>query len=398
MLHCAYNTQTLSSTERLASLARYVSDIADNTVNKQVNLDVLNNQYKETCNSNINNTDNNKAVIYTTKDDCATLDMENTFDTKNLNFLNPNDINLEKEPTDIQNTNVNNNLLFTVLSAGFNHGDFAEFSLGQRVFIPKLASKRGITILYLTSNYTTFHAWNFDFYKTQSKIATNSNFISLLRKLPGDTYFAMSIKDDAYKNLFEGTKNFLTKIIGCKSIWKLNYRNSWCAIIYKKTEKSFEVISEAYNPSGVAEVKYLILDPLTQNYSSKGNSSEKILPLSILKSSIVSNKNALSETEKNENINNVTSTQNESIVDVSKVSMVKIMEPSGKIISFSPQPYIVSPTEKTESSQNMLNDTINKISNEVQELKQLFLEQSNCLNLIKQLLESNKQLLESNKQ
>ena len=40
----------------------------------------------------------------------------------------------------------------------------------------------------------------------------------------------------------------------------------------------------------------------------------------------------------------------------------------------------------TKSSQNILNDTMNKVTNEVQELKKLVLEQTN---LIKQLLEAN---------
>jgi hypothetical protein len=454
MLHSSYNTPSFSSAERLAALAKYVSDVTDNKIVKQIqnNHNVVlgnsNNQRNESYTLNVDNTinqqcetsdienDNTTEHSYTLNVDntinqqCETSDIENDNttehsctipDTNNVNIPDSNnihfgDITSEKECTEIQDNNVNKNLLFTVSSAGFHNGDFAEFSLGQRVFIPKKSSKRGITVLYLTSNFTAFHAWNFDFYKAHTKIATNSNFISLLRKLPGNTYFAMSIKDDAYKNLFEGTKNFLTKIIGCKSIWKLNYRNSWCVIVYKKTEKSFEVITEGYNPAGIAEVQHLILDSSTHN-SLKGTymnlpDSEKNLPLSILKSGITNFcdeestsvfNNTVSDTEKNEYNQslNTTKNKNESNVNFSKVSMIKIMEPSGKILSLQPQPYIVSPSEKakpllqsenntdtkmTKSSQNILNDTMNKVTNEVQELKKLVLEQTN---LIKQLLEAN---------
>ena len=107
--------------------------------------------------------------------------------------------------------------MFTATSAGFNCGNFSEFKLDNKICLPRDNYKRGITVLYLVNDLKNYHAWNFDFYNSYTKIATNRNFISLLRKLPGNTYFAMSIKDDAYKNLFEGTKNFLSRIIGFKS-------------------------------------------------------------------------------------------------------------------------------------------------------------------------------------
>ena len=193
-------TQTLSSTERLIALAKYVADI-DNPA--------LNEKEKE----------------------------------------NENEKEKEKEKENEKDN------IFTVSSAGYNNGNYSEFSLGKNVFITREKSKRGITILSVNS-ISQFNAWNFDFYKDYNKMATNSNFISVLRKLPSNTYFGMSIKDDGNRNLFEGTKNFLNKVVGCKTIWKLNYRNSWCAIIYKKTEKTFEVLSESYNPNGVATVHF----------------------------------------------------------------------------------------------------------------------------------------------
>jgi hypothetical protein len=460
MSHSTYNIPAFSSSERLAALARYVSDIT----NDKQEIHLQNNQHNENSEQFIlrdmqslsSNKENGiKSMCETwTKSDKENLNIyQNNIQINEINTENdihpfsitprevvemqsfPSDTengkavlytrgqpDTENECIDLQNTGVNKNLLFTVSSAGFNHGDFAEFSLGQRVFIPKKISKRGITVLYLTTNFTTFHAWNFDFYKPQTRISTNSNFISLLRKLPGNTYFAMSIKDDAHKNLFEGTKNFLTKIIGCKSIWKLNYRNSWCAIVYKKTEKSFEVITESYNPSGVAEVQHLIIDPLSRNSSLKGinymnlNETEKILPISILKNSItnyssVGSIDTVNNTENNKHDQNfsipsipqveekrcvsadveksrTSSDTNNKIsnVNFSKVSMVKVMEQSGNFHSFPPQPYIISHSKMTESSQNILNESINKVNNEVQELKQLVLEQTN---LIKKLLEAN---------
>ena len=90
----------------------------------------------------------------------------------------------------------------------------------------------------------------------------------------------MSIKDDAYRNLFEGTKNFLARILGCKSIWRLDYRNSWCAIVYKKTEKSFEVVAETHNPGGIALAQYSINKNdfrSTPSYNQKNYSQQVIL-------------------------------------------------------------------------------------------------------------------------
>jgi hypothetical protein len=268
--------------------------------------------------------------------------------TSGLEVLEKKSIDIQN--TDIQNTDVNKNLLFTVLSAGFNNGDFAEFSLGQNVFISKKESKRGITVLCLTPNITKCHSWNFDFYNIQTKITTNSNFILLLKKIPSNTYFAMSIKDDAYQNLFDGTKHFLTKTIGCKLIWKLNYRNSWCVIVYKKTENSFNVISEAYNPSGVAKVKHLILNPFNLP------ETEKNLPLSIF--------NTLAEYSDKEN---------------TTISVTPYNKESNSIIEDIDIENSSLDTENDEfnlSSQNILNN----ITSVVKELKLIILKQTNVVN------------------
>ena len=194
MLHSSYNTPSFSSAERLAALAKYVSDVTDNKIVKQIqnNHNVVlgnsNNQRNESYTLNVDNTINQQCETSDIENDNTTEHSCTIPDTNNVNIPDSNnihfgDITSEKECTEIQDNNVNKNLLFTVSSAGFHNGDFAEFSLGQRVFIPKKSSKRGITVLYLTSNFTAFHAWNFDFYKAHTKIATNSNFISLLRVL-----------------------------------------------------------------------------------------------------------------------------------------------------------------------------------------------------------------------
>ena len=199
------------------------------------------------------------------------------------------------------NTNISNNnsIMFTATSAGFNCGNFSEFKLDNKICLPRDNYKRGITVLYLVNDLKNYHAWNFDFYNSYTKLATNRNFISLLRKLPGNTYFAMSIKDDAYKNLFEGTKNFLSRIIGCKLIWRLKYRNSWCAIIYKKTDKYFEVVSESHNPYGIAFVEYSIdKNNLNQNQNYNQQSFTPLIDNQIFSQNIIQSSDTI--TTKNE--------------------------------------------------------------------------------------------------
>ena len=153
---------------------------------------------------------------------------------------------------------------FTVYSAGFNNGNYLQFSLGETILISKKESKRGITVVFLTPEKPYFKYDIFDFYKENSKdfkIITNNNFISFINKIPDNTYFGMSIKDDAYRNLFEGTKNFLSNIIGCKKIWNIRYRYSWCVIVYKKSKTSYSLLSEDSNEIKASVVQYLVTVP-----------------------------------------------------------------------------------------------------------------------------------------
>jgi hypothetical protein len=145
--------------------------------------------------------------------------------------------------------------VFSIISAGFQQGNYAEFKFGSKVFLPRSLSRRGLSVLCLTADHSAFHAWNFDFYPNITRNATNRNFINLLRGLPGGIFFALSIKDDCHRNLFEATKNFLARVVGLKTIWRLEYRDSWCAVIYKKTPSQFEVMAESHNPNGVAHVE-----------------------------------------------------------------------------------------------------------------------------------------------
>jgi hypothetical protein len=74
MLHSSYNTPSFSSAERLAALAKYVSDVTDNKIVKQIqnNHNVVlgnsNNQRNESYTLNVDNTINQQ---------CETSDIEN---------------------------------------------------------------------------------------------------------------------------------------------------------------------------------------------------------------------------------------------------------------------------------------------------------------------------------
>jgi len=144
--------------------------------------------------------------------------------------------------------------IFSVISAGFKSGNFSEFKFGQKTFVPRQSSRRGMSLLCLTPDHTAFHAWNFDFYPNITRNATNRNFINILLALPGNIYFGLAVKDDAHKNLFEATKNFLSRVVGLKTIYRMEYRDSWCAVIYKKSPQTFEVLQESHNPTGPAYV------------------------------------------------------------------------------------------------------------------------------------------------
>ena len=294
MFHSNYNIPVFSSSERLSALARFVSESDNPYINvsninqeeiavitkkkiyndtkdysKDYTNDDTNDVTKDYTNDDMNNVTKDDTNNDTNNDKNDVINNDTNYDKNDvINYNTNNDTNDDKNDvinyntnndTNDKNLNVKNNLeteMFTVTSAGFTSGNYSEFRLGNRILIPKESSKRGITVLYLTNNNKTFNSWNFDFYNKTTKVSTNQNFIYFLRKIPGNTYFAMSVKDDTWKNLFEGTKHFLARIIGCKTIWRLNYRNSWSAIIYKKTENLFEVMDEAHHISGRAVSKY----------------------------------------------------------------------------------------------------------------------------------------------
>jgi len=328
MLHSKYKPMFYSS-ERLTALAKIVSETSVD------NIPISSNSLKPTPYNPYQSrtTPINELVCSTENPQHLQIEHEIS-ETNTLNFISDNKNNNDKIVPNIVSLNTDSNMsvqdninsqdsysqktiMFTVISAGFNHGNFSEFKLDENVFIPKNDSKRGITVLYLVNDLKKNYFCNFDFYTALNKVATNINFISLIRRLPEDTYFAMSIKDDAYMNLFEGTKYFLSTIIGCKKIWRLNYRNSWCAIIYKKTEKSFEVISESHNPNGIAVAKCSIVNKSfepKQNYNyvsstnyqnSNSNNKEEIVcdKINTNDPSVNKKKDSSSETIKNEKYN-----------------------------------------------------------------------------------------------
>lgn len=393
MSYSAYNLPVFSSSERLAALARFVSDTNANEADTSNNV-------------------GNAVNIITTVDTPTTLPSVppratpiekiqniqmgpgiNAVNTTNVlpwlnstNLINDNNSEDEIVPSnpnkDLPISSVQNQVsqtkMFTVLSAGFHHGNFSEFKLDQRVFIPRVSSKRGITVLYMINDLKTFHAWNFDFYKSPTKLATNRNFISLLRRLPGDTYFAMSIKDDAHRNLFEGTKNFLSRIIGCKTIWRLTYRNSWCAIVYKRTEKSFEVVSESHNPSGIAVAQYPIIDKnvsITPITPINPPNTTKAIANSLWKPSVSEPISHVTENHSSQLHNQYPSNM------LSAVSTLPLQTISQTQPVKEPEKDIVQDIVKELSEKSV------KLTKEVRELKQLVLDQTK---LIKQLLESKK--------
>ena len=82
------------------------------------------------------------------------------------------------------------------------------------------------------TNRTNYY-FNIDFFiKTRSFMA-NRSFISLMKKIPNNTYFIIAVKDDAQRNLFNSTKKFIYNVLHSKHIYDLQYRDSWCALLYK---------------------------------------------------------------------------------------------------------------------------------------------------------------------
>ena len=185
----------------------------------------------------------------------------------------------------------------------------------------------------------------------------------------------MSIKDDAHRNLFEGTKNFLARIIGCTMIWRLNYRNSWCAIVYKKTEKSFEVVAEAHNPTGIAVAQYPIIDK---------TNLELIQPTQQPTQQPIQQINNNLLWKPQVETNNVKQLQPP---QMPQVTLTNIYDSTNTLQP--PSQKVILPEEKEQISTSNIEliKKTDKLTEEVRELKLLVLEQSK---LIKQLLENKK--------
>jgi hypothetical protein len=154
----------------------------------------------------------------------------------------------------VQQTSGLDDNTFYVTSAGFEHGNYAEIKLGSKTFLPRALSRRGISVVCLNQSTGSFKAWNFDFYPNPTKNSTNRNFVGRLVTLPGHSYFAIAVRDDAKHNMFEGTIRFLDRVVGSKTIRRLEYRDSWCIVVYKPTKNTFKVLSESHNPNGMASI------------------------------------------------------------------------------------------------------------------------------------------------
>jgi hypothetical protein len=156
---------------------------------------------------------------------------------------------------------------FSVRSGGFRYGNMSEIWFGNKLFLPRSLSRRGLCVLCLNYNHTSFHAWQFDFYPNAAAKKTNENLIQLIEKLPENVYFALAVKDDIFRNLHENTKQFLARTVGCQSIYNLRFRESWCAVIHKPTASTYEVLGEDHRPIGIARVDVRI-PPLNQPMTS----------------------------------------------------------------------------------------------------------------------------------
>ena len=149
----------------------------------------------------------------------------------------------------------------SVISAGFNYGDFAEVIFGQKIFLPKSFSKRGLYVLCLNIDHSSFYAWHFDFFPASTAQQTNLSFIQLIEKIPANIYFTIVVKDDIFKHLNISTKHFLAQVVGSKSIYNLRFRDSWAIVIHKPTISTYKVMAESHNQTGIAQIKLEIYPP-----------------------------------------------------------------------------------------------------------------------------------------
>lgn len=142
----------------------------------------------------------------------------------------------------------------SVRSSGFRAGNFSEVWFGNKLYLPRSMSRRGLTLLVLSQDLSTFNLWQFDFYPFVTSIKINENLVRLLQKIPAKSYFTLSVKDDTYRNLTFSTRQFLSNTVGSKHILRLQFRDSWAIVVYKPTLASFHVLGEDHKTSGIARV------------------------------------------------------------------------------------------------------------------------------------------------
>jgi hypothetical protein len=144
-----------------------------------------------------------------------------------------------------------------VISAGYSSGKFSEIKIHNDytnqsdILLEKNVSKRGLNILLLTQKK---YIINLDFYFNNTRMLRNKQLFHFIQTMPSNIIFALTISDDA-SGIYNGIKTFLATVVGCKMIRQVEYRNSWCAIIYKKSPNTFEVLGESYNPHGIAQTE-----------------------------------------------------------------------------------------------------------------------------------------------
>lgn len=139
-----------------------------------------------------------------------------------------------------------------ISSAGFNSGNYCEIKINNENVLDRISSNRGFNIIVCSDKNYYF---NIDFFiKTRSFMA-NRSFISLMKKIPNNTYFIIAVKDDAQRNLFNSTKRFMYNVLHSKHIYDLQYRDSWCALLYKDGNE-YLMIEEKHSKFSVATITY----------------------------------------------------------------------------------------------------------------------------------------------
>jgi hypothetical protein len=160
-------------------------------------------------------------------------------------------INIIEEDTKKEDTKKEESTI-EISSAGFNSGNYSEVKINNEIVLDRLSSNRGFNIIVCSDKNYYF---NIDFFIKTNSFSANRNFIMLINKIPNNTYFIIAVKDDAQRNLFNSTKNFMYNILHCKHIYDLQYRDSWCALIYKDVS-NYIMIDEKYSNFNIATITH----------------------------------------------------------------------------------------------------------------------------------------------